>query len=401
MFSEVNRLGIKQEQEVEAETALSSVFLINNWEITRFLEFVLLMQFAFWAEIGADAIGWGVPILRQVIGLVFIAFIPGIILLRILRLHDLNVVEMLLYSVGLSIALVMFLGFFLNALYPLVSARPISTMTLMIVTIVVTSVLCVLCYARDRGYSNAYLIHTGSKLSILHLFLAILPFLSVLSAHLFNFYGSNILQLFLLFLVSLIPLLIIWGKIPQRLYALAIFSMTISLLYQSSFISQYLWGYDIHIEYYFSNLVNSNAHWNPQLPNTYNSMLSVVMLGPILSQLCGLTLTGVYKIIYPLFYSLIPLGLYQILQRQVSKKISFLSCFFFIALLFTSSSIELLMLARQQIAELFFVLLILLLVDKRMPKGKTWLLCIVFGFSIVVSHYGLSYIFMFLLLVAY
>jgi uncharacterized membrane protein len=49
---------------------------------------------------------------------------------------------------------------------------------------------------------------------------------------------------------------------------------------------------------------------------------------------------------------------------------------------------------------LFLVLLVLLMVDKRMTGGKLSILCIVFGLSLVVSHYGLSYIYMFLLVAA-
>jgi uncharacterized membrane protein len=55
-------------------------------------------------------------------------------------------------------------------------------------------------------------------------------------------------------------------------------------------------------------------------------------------------------------------------------------------------------LARQQIAGLFFALSILLFLDKGMTVVKRAALLIIFGFSIVVSHYGLSYFYMFYLL---
>jgi uncharacterized membrane protein len=52
-------------------------------------------------------------------------------------------------------------------------------------------------------------------------------------------------------------------------------------------------------------------------------------------------------------------------------------------------------LARREIAELFFVLLILLLVSKEMDQRIQSALFIVFGVSLVVSHYGLLYIVVF------
>ena len=60
-----------------------------------------------------------------------------------------------------------------------------------------------------------------------------------------------------------------------------------------------------------------------------------------------------------------------------------------------------LQLARQQIAELFFVLLILLMINKDMKKIKRTSLFVIFGFSLAVSHYGLSYIYMFCLILAW
>jgi uncharacterized membrane protein len=54
-------------------------------------------------------------------------------------------------------------------------------------------------------------------------------------------------------------------------------------------------------------------------------------------------------------------------------------------------------LARQEVAELFFVLLILLLVSKEMKPTIQSALFMVFGLSLVVSHYGLFFIAVFFL----
>jgi uncharacterized membrane protein len=123
------------------------------------------------------------------------------------------------------------------------------------------------------------------------------------------------------------------------------------------------------------------------------------MLAPIYSIICGMSLIWVFKIIYPLLFSLVPLGLYRVFQKQTDDKIAFLSCFFFVSI-FTFYG-EMIQLARQQIAELFLVLLILLMIDKNMDKTKRSFLFVVFGISLAVSHYGLSYIYMFGLIVAW
>jgi len=46
---------------------------------------------AMWGVIGLDVVGLQIPILRQLIGFIYLTFIPGIIILRILKLHKLEI----------------------------------------------------------------------------------------------------------------------------------------------------------------------------------------------------------------------------------------------------------------------------------------------------------------------
>ena len=91
---------------------INNPFQMNDWEIERFLKVVLAIQFALWAVIGLDAVGLQIPILRQFIGFIYLTFIPGILILCVLKLHKLGNIETLLYTVGLSLASLMFTGFF-------------------------------------------------------------------------------------------------------------------------------------------------------------------------------------------------------------------------------------------------------------------------------------------------
>ena len=374
---------------------------MNDWEIKKFLKVVLAIQLALWAVIGLDAIGLQIPIIRQLIGFIYLTFIPGILILRILKLHKLGNIETLLYTVGLSIATLMFTGLFMNTVYPIFGVSgPISIVPLIITISILVSILCILSYIRDKDFSDPSFIDSGEVLSPSVLFLCLLPFLAIFGTYLVNFHHNNVLLLFLIVIIALIVLLIAFDKfIPKNLYPVAVFVITISLLLHGSLISMYIWGWDIHVEYYISNLVIANPLWDSTIPSNVNAMLSIVMLAPIFSNICSMSITWVFKIIYPLLFSLVPVGLYRVFQKQTDDKIAFLSCFFFV-----SGSIfytEMLQLARQQIAELFLVLLILLMVDKNMNKIKRSFLFIVFGISLAVSHYGLSYIYMFCLISAW
>jgi uncharacterized membrane protein len=377
---------------------INNLLQMNDWEIKKFLKAVLAIQLAVWGMIGLDAIGLQIPIIRQLIGFTYLTFVPGIIILRILKLHKLCSIETLLYTVGLSIATLMFTGLFMNTVYPFFGiSRPISIMPLIITISILVLILCILIYVRDKDHPNPSFIDIGDVLSPPTLFLCLIPFLAIFGTYLVNFHHNNILLMFLIIILALIPILIAFDKfIPKNLYPLAVFVIAISLLYHRSLISMYLWGTDIHHEHYVCNLTMWNSYWDSTIPITINAMLSIVMLAPIFSSICGMSITWIFKIIYPLVFALVPLGLYRVFQMQTNDKIAFLSCFFFMS---TGPFYTIMLwVARQQIAELFLVLLILLMVSKDMNRINRSFLLIIFGFSLVVSHYGVSYIYMFSLI---
>ncbi len=371
---------------------------MNDWGIKKFLKVILAIQLATWGVIGLDVIGLQIPIIRQLIGFIYLAFVPGILVLRILKLHELGNIQTLLYTVGLSIATLMFTGLFMNTVYPILGIPgPISTIPLIITISGVVLILCILSYVKDRDYSYPSFIDVGDIVSPPALFLCLLPFLAIFGTYLMNFHQNNILLIFFIVIIALIVLLIGFDKfIHMKLYPLAVFIIAISLLYHKSLISMYLWGWDIQLEYYFSNLVMNNSYWDSTLYSAINAMLAITILAPIYSSICDIGLTWVFKIIYPFLFSLTPLGLYCIFRKQTNNKIAFLSCFFFMA--FTVFYGEMLGLARQQIAELFLTLLILVMISEDVNKAHRALLSIIFGASLVVSHYGTSYLYMLLLI---
>ena len=374
---------------------------MNDWEIKNFLLVVLSLQLALWGAIGLDTVELQIPVIRQFIGFVYLIFIPGITIFRILKLHKLGDIETILYTVGLSTATLMFIGLFMNTIYPLLGiSRPLSLTPLVITISVVVLILCVLCYIRDRGFSDPSYIDVKDVLSPPAMFLWLIPSLAVFGTHLMNFYYNNILLMFLVVIIALIAVLVAFDKfITKNLYPLAIFVIAISLLYHKSLISTYLCGCDIQTEYYFSNLVKMNAVWDSTIPSNINAMLSITILMPIYSIVTNMAITWIFKIVCPILFSLVPLGLYCVFRKQTNDKIAFLSCFFFVSI--HPFYCDLTESIRQQIAELFLVLLILVIIDRNMDKMKRSFLFIVFGASLAVSHYGVSYIYMFCLISAW
>jgi hypothetical protein len=106
---------------------INDVFQANDWEIRCLLIIVLSLFFAFWGSISLDILGFSIPFLRQITGFLLLTFVPGILILRILRAHYLGAVRTTVYATGLSLATLMFTGFFVNIAYPIFGVyRPLS-----------------------------------------------------------------------------------------------------------------------------------------------------------------------------------------------------------------------------------------------------------------------------------
>jgi uncharacterized membrane protein len=370
---------------------------LNDRRIGSLILFVFSIQAAVLGLVALDHMNLGLPIVRATVFFVYLNFLPGVLLLRILKVHEIGGARTLLYSVGLSIVTVMVAGVFANFTYPAFGIRnPISEVPMVITMSALTVLLCVVCYARDRDYSVKVTTELTSRPYVPAMFLAILPIGAAIGAYAMNNWHTNIILMLLLLVISAVPVLVSLGRfIPTDLYPLAIVSISLSLLFHSSLISNYIWGWDIQYEYHLAGLIVREGVWDPGIGGNLNGMLSVTMLAPILSVLLSMNLVWIFKIVFPMVFSLVPLGLYLLIRAQLNPRAAFLSVFIFVSL-FTFYT-EMVQLARQQAAELFLILLLLMLLEKSIARINRSALAIVFAFALAVSHYGLSYVFMILL----
>jgi uncharacterized membrane protein len=372
---------------------VNNPFEANDWNIKELLIAVLGIQLVLWLTVVLGSFGIEVPIVQQLVGTVSTLFLPGVLLLRILRLHKLGSVEALLYTVGLSLAFTMAVGLLLTAAGALnLISRPISLPPLLISISAAIFAFSWLAYRRDKNFDDPEPVRLTDRSLQWSLFLALLPFVSVFGTYLMNDYGSNAILLVLYVGVGLSMLFIAMStKFPKELYPLAIFVIALTMLFSTSLISPYVAGWDIQKEYYDAALVVRNGAWDWTLPNDYNAMLSVVIVPPVVSILAKIDLTFVFKAAYSLLFALMPVGLYAVFKRLTDEKIAFLSAFFVISNV--TFILVLPQLARQEIAEIFLVLILLLFVSYEIKGTVKSILLLVFSFSLIVSHYALSIIY--------
>jgi uncharacterized membrane protein len=366
--------------------------VLNSVSLKNFLAVVLSIQIALCVLMGLNVLGISILIVQPLVGFIYLTFVPGILVLAVLRMRNLGIVETALYAVGLSVAIVLSIGLVLTLIFNALNIiNPFSLLPVTSSLSFVVLFLCAIVYFRNRTHPKP-LFNTKMSVPLTPtLFLCIIPFLAVFSTYLVNTYNVEAGQLLLWLLLCVVVLLVAFDQfIPSKLYPLAVFVIALSLLFQQTLISAWLTGADIQIEWMLAHSVLNTGVWNPSLLVQYNGMLSVVALAPIYSIISSLDLVWVFKLVYPIIFALVPVGLYQIFHRQLNGKVAFLSCFFFVSSM--TFYVQMTTLARQEVAELFFVLLILLLVSTEMNRTIQSALFIVFSLSLVVSHYGLFYI---------
>ena len=349
--------------------------------------------------VGLSYLGIDLLPLRWVVGFIFITFVPGYLILRILGLQRLGFIEKLLYTVGLSVAFAMFLGWTLNWFLPLIGiAQPISVLPLLVAFSVSMLIMWGIAYPREEPEIRLKL-PTLIKLTALlkpqALCLLGLPILTIIGTRIVFANGNNLALLVMLSLVVVVAMLIATGRlIPPQLYPLAVLTISISLLFHLSLISNDLFGGDVGREFLYQDIVIKQGYWDTTLKSNLNAMMSITILCPVYSIMLKLSSIWVFKVVYMLLFSLVPLALYQAYQKLVSSRVAFLAVFFFMSFpVFFTLAPD----VRQPSAEVFLALTLLLFIEKEIPSARKTILLIIFGFAIIVSHYGLTYIYIFYL----
>jgi uncharacterized membrane protein len=337
------------------------------------------------------------PILRQVAGFYLITILPGFLILRLLKIGNIKFSEKVLLCLGLSITFIMISGMSINSISLAISiSNPLSLYPLLETINILILIISYACYKLNALSLNiSYTKSNQTQVIAPILFLFQIPIVGILGALEVRYFGNSFFSLLFIALVTIIVVLISFDRfIPERLYSLSIFLIAFTLLINRTLTSPYLFGSDIHYEYYLSQLTIENSFRNSALRGSnINSMLSVTILPVVYSILLNINPIYVYKIIYSFIFSFVAVGTYEIYNSQIKYRDAFLSAFFLIS--FYAFFNVMPWLARQEIAELFSVLLILLITIKNVSLEKKSILFIIFMSSLVASHYGMTYIFLF------
>lgn len=222
-----------------------------------------------------------------------------------------------------------------------------------------------------------------------------MPCLSVAAAY---FGNHNVLLLVWLLLGSAV--LVVAFKIDDakkdRFLLAVVGCLGLSLLLSATSASDALVGWDIHQEFNIFLGVARSGSWDPQVGSIYNSVLSTSILPWMLSLVSGLAPLEIFRFVFPIVFSLAPVVLYGVYRRFLQPEPAFLAVFFFMA--YPTFYVEMIALARQEIAELLVVVILLVLLSRRTSRTHSEVaVTVLLTMGIVVAHYSLAFIYVFLL----
>src|SRR3989339_192772 len=321
--------------------------------------------------------------LRQILGFLFLITVPGIVLMLCFKIRNIDFWEYLVYTVGLSISFIMFAGLIVNWTLPWlnITDKPLSLFPILICFNIFLIILGIIAYKINKDFKPRDF--TLPKFDTLNnIFFTIpmfFPVLSILGAFLLNNHGPNILTMIMLggIAVYVLLLTIFRKRWDKNIWPWAIWMIGLSILLSWWLRSWYVSGVDSNLEFLVFQLTKNNSFWSiNNYRNAYNAMLSLTILPTILSNLSNTENHFVFKLLFQFLFSLVPLIMFFIIQP------------YFIAIQI-----------RQAIAFVFFSLLFLIYLEKDLSLPTHKLFFVIFGISMIVSHYSTSYIALVLLVI--
>lgn len=365
----------------------------------QFTAIILVLQVALYFTIFFDF-----QVARQIIGFLYLTFVPGFIILQLLNPGKLSIIEIVLFSLGLSISFMMLAGLAMNVIGPVVGIQqPLGSGPLILGISCFATVGALLNYLRNP--ISVFPSILEKKIPAKSFLFIAPPILTVIGAFWANSTGNtSILLLALVATVVAFATAVFFKELtPTKLYAIIVFTIALTLIFQFTLASNQPYGFaDINIEYYVSKLTQNSGYWNSTVHftdpvyGTYYDMLSLTILPIVYSNVLKIEITWVFKIVYPLIFAFVPLALYFIWREKFGATIALFSAFLFMSQV--TFYTEMLTLERQMIGELFFVLLFIVLFSKKLSSANAIALFVIFGFSLILSHYSLAVIFLFLIL---
>lgn len=336
--------------------------------------------------------------LGSIITASFFLTMPGYLLLNRITTEIKARWEVISFSLGLSVLLLMVGGLALNSLHTFGLSRPLTTLNIFITLDLMTGVLFTLNRRLIFSLPNKLPTFDKEKTSAVA-GLTLLPLLAIGGAIRLNNGASNILTMTMFALIAIWFVILVWRRNLASIYPYAIVMMGLSILFSTSLRGWFITGHDIQREFYVFQLSSKANYWDiSSYRNPYNACLSITLLPTIIAKITAISAPYIYKAVFQIIFSLSLAPAFFFVKRLSNSHTALIGSFIFLS--FPTFLNDMPFLNRQEIAFSFFSLLLLATFLKiaRKPKTLLVILCIV---GLILSHYSSSYVTLGILTVAW
>ena len=179
------------------------------------------------------------------------------------------------------------------------------------------------------------------------------------------------------------------SRLDEPLLTMILYAASIAMMWSISLRGAFVPGFDIASEYYKLHQTVQTGIWHTaHHDDAYGAMLSVTVLPAELHFLSGVPDLQVLSVVYPAIAALLPVAVFGLARRVLSRRWAFAAATFVIVQEFQ----ELPALARQEIAMVLFAALLAAMLDARVKWRSRWALVALLGLAMVVSHYSTAYV---------
>jgi uncharacterized membrane protein len=351
----------------------------------------LLIPLALLVPLAAARGSWS----AQFLLVLFLFTVPGVILLRALRIPGVTIAAFPVYVPCGSLVVLLGSGVAVNAIGPAIGvAAPLRTWPVL----AGLELTCLILLAASAGAPPGVVLPWRDALrpgrtALWPALALVLPLIAAAGALRLNANrGNGVALVALVACVLVIVALFAYApRLSSPLLAAGLYAAALAMLWSFSLRGASVYGFDISDEYYILQQTVASGVWHAAHPdNVYAAMLSTTVLPAELHAVTGVPDLLVLKVVYPAISALFPVAAFFLARRVLSARWAFAAG----ALIITQSSFgqEMPAIARQEIALVLFVALVAAALERDLRRTRQWPLAALFALGMVVSHYTTSYI---------